>query len=92
MMRSEALLRNGRFDGAQLDGAGIGFDRAVDEKDRAGLGDVYGEVGGPLLARDYADFGLRGEVLLGPVGEPGADAVVAAEGVATGEDENADSG
>jgi len=92
MMGSQALLRGGRFDGAQLYGARSGLDGAVDEEDCLGLGDVFGEVGGPLLPGDYVDFRLRCEVLLGPFGQPGANAVVAAQGVATGEDENADLG
>ena len=61
----------------------------VDKEGGLGAGDVFGEVGGPLLAVDCLDFGVGGEVIDGPVAEPGAYAVVAAKGVAAGEDETA---
>ena len=60
---------------------------AVDEEDGCCVSDVFGEVGGPLLAGDYADCWSVSELLLRPLGEVWADAIIRAEGVAAGEDE-----
>lgn len=83
----DGLRAGGGGDGEELDGAGGGVDRAIDEEDGLGVGDLFGEFRGPLLAGDDAQAGVGGEVIFDPVGEPGAEAVIAAEGVAAGEDE-----
>ena len=80
----------GWLDFGELHVAGSGFDRAVDEEHGLGMRDVFGDVGGPLLAGDYLDAGIFFEPLLSPLSKPGADAVVTAESVAACEDENTD--
>ena len=73
-------------DGLEGDAAGWCGDGAIDEEDGAGLGDVFGKFGGPLLLEDEAD--VVGEADgLGLFGEMPGCTVVAAEGVAAGEDE-----
>lgn len=86
MMGCEDVRAGGGRDGNQTDGAGGGFDGAVEKEDSLRLGNVFREVGSPLLTGDCANLRLIREALFGPVGEPGADAVVSAEGVAAGED------
>ena len=63
---------------------------AIDKENGLRLGDFFGQVGSPLLARDDAHRGIGGKALLRPVGQPGAHAVIAAQGIAASEDEAAD--
>jgi len=84
VMCGKALLGGRWSDFNHAHRSGLGFDGTVDEEYGFRLGDVLGEVGSPLLAGDYADCGIVAEFFFGPLSEPGADAVVAAEGVAAG--------
>jgi hypothetical protein len=68
----------GGVDFAKLDGAGGCVDGAVEEECGFRLGEVFGEVGGPLMAGDYADRGVCAIVVFGPGGEVRTDAVVGA--------------
>ena len=68
-------------------GAGRGCGGAIDKEDRLGAGNVFGEFGSPLVAADDFDGWLVLKAVFGPIGKPGADAIVAAEGVAAGQDE-----
>ena len=77
----------GRLDGQQVDRSGRGIEGAIDEEDGLRMGDVFGELGGPLRECDYAKIRLAGEALLGAFGKPKADAVISAQRVAAGEDE-----
>lgn len=89
MMRRQALRRGDWRDQRKCHRSGRGGEGAVEKKDRSGLGYVLGQIRRPLLARHDAHARIIAEALFGPVGEPGADAVVATQGVAAGEDEAA---
>ena len=56
------------------------------------MGQVFGQLGGPLLAGEDADGGVLTEPLFGPISKPGADAVIAAQGVAARENQAAGRG
>jgi hypothetical protein len=63
----------GRIAGGGLDGrkekrAGSGGGRCVDEEDGSGGGEVFGEVGSPLLEGEYADGGFGAEAIRSPGG------------------------
>ena len=50
VMGGESLHSGGRLDGQKRDGSGSGIDRAIDEQDGLGAGDLLGQLGSPLLA------------------------------------------
>ena len=90
MMGCEALCCSDWLDGRQVDRSGRAIDGAIDKQNRFGAGDIFGKLGGPLLANQDKHAGLGAESFLSPFGEPWADTVIAAQGVAAGEDKAPD--
>lgn len=64
------------FDFAELDGARDGVDGAIDKEGAISVGEVFGEVGCPLVAGDHADGWVVAVVFLGPGGEMRTDAII----------------
>lgn len=75
----------GDRDEAHCSGAAI--DGGVDKDCGVCRRNFEGKIGCPLLTGNGANAGVKGEVPGYPVGQMRADAIVAAEGVAAGEDE-----
>ena len=68
----------------QADASRSGLDRRVDEEDRFSGGDVFGQVGRPLLPRNHPNTGVPTKTFCSPFGEPRSDAIITTQRVATG--------
>ena len=89
VVRGEPFGRRGGLHLAKADRPSLGLDGTVDEEHTVGLGDLFGQVRGPLLAGNRTDFWGFVELLFRPLSKPRPYAIIGAEGVAAGEDEAA---
>ncbi len=71
----------------ELHSSGHGIDRGINKKNGIGIGYIFREIGRPLLASENANAGVVAESMRGPLGKPRPDAIVAAQRVATGENQ-----
>ncbi len=89
MVACDPCSRLSGRNGDKLNHSGSGFGRRVDKEHRFGVGNVFGQFRRPLRAGYDADAGLEAESLQGPFGQVWAKAIVAAQRVATGENQTA---
>ena len=87
MMGVDSLPCGGRLDRRQIDGTWGRSERAIDKQDGVSAGDVFGQLGSPLMVGEDAHAGLVSKAPFGPLGKPKPDAVIGAQRVAAGEDE-----
>jgi hypothetical protein len=78
-----------RLDRGQADATRSGLEGRVDKENGLGGGDLGCQIGGPLLAGDYAHAVIFFEPLSGPFREAGPDTVITTKRIATGENKAA---
>ena len=68
---------------------GSSFHGGIDKENGICKGNVFGQVGSPLLARDHANARVRLKTFRGPFSEPRTNAIVGAQCIAAGKNQAA---